>query len=325
MTRPPRPKYPSDHINYHEQRRPGLAHTIRLPEELLPTYNALKVSLGARASHADVIRFLFEAAEPAIHVQLHAAEIRVVSDSQNDLPMSDPCEHDFNEEAGEIAADSDDSDEDTAVEAGVSATPRNRHDSDVVMDSQVPRSVGAAARIYADAANGIWSKTKIKEIFLQFHVCCPADEAGGSQELQRTRPLKYPELAAHDIAYKLKSWIYTCAKNAALRGDTTPELLTKDIHNAADHWAGDHSGCRALPGVRKCVVENWSGPEQRKYNEGGETHLAVKGFLKKYITENKMRFYISRSMRKENYNDNTREEITLRTPSPTHEKAMSLR
>ncbi|KAL2634056.1 hypothetical protein R1flu_005535 [Riccia fluitans] len=106
------------------------------------------------------------------------------------------------------------------------------------------------------------------------------------------RHLKYPELATHDLAYKLKSWIYTCAKNAALRGDTTPERQTMDIHNAADYWAGDHNTCRNLHGVQKCIVENWSGERKRKYALGGETHKAVKEFLKKYITESKMKCYI---------------------------------
>ncbi|KAL2634734.1 hypothetical protein R1flu_006213 [Riccia fluitans] len=149
-------------------------------------------------------------------------------------------------------------------------------------------------------------------------------EAGASPEIQRQRLLKYPELAAHDIAYKLKSWIYTCAKNAALRyvpsmmfilnsvessfgslrshhsnhlfmfvkGDATPELLTMDIHNAADHWAGDHTTCSNLLGVRKCVVEKWTGGKEAKYLEGGEAHKAVKEFLKKYITEAKMKCFI---------------------------------
>ncbi|KAL3684111.1 hypothetical protein R1sor_002133 [Riccia sorocarpa] len=54
----------------------------------------------------------------------------------------------------------------------------------------------------------------------------------------------------HDIAYKLKSWIYMCCKNAALRGDTNPKILTADVHNAADHWASNHNTCRTLPGTR---------------------------------------------------------------------------
>ncbi|KAL2620955.1 hypothetical protein R1flu_001160 [Riccia fluitans] len=77
-------------------------------------------------------------------------------------------------------------------------------------------------------------------------------EAGASPGIQRQRPLKYPKLAAHDIAYKLKSWIYTCAKNAALRGS----------HNLL------------------------------AFTGRGETHKAVKEFLKKYITETKMKCYI---------------------------------
>ncbi|KAL3691385.1 hypothetical protein R1sor_005036 [Riccia sorocarpa] len=91
------------------------------------------------------------------------------------------------------------------------------------------------------------------------------EEAGANTEIQRHRPLRYHELAAHDIAYKLKSWIYTCAKNAAKRGDTTPE---------------------------KCVVENWGVDHKQRYVPGGETHLAVKDFLRKYITEGKMKFYL---------------------------------
>ncbi|KAL3700497.1 hypothetical protein R1sor_018519 [Riccia sorocarpa] len=82
-------------------------------------------------------------------------------------------------------------------------------------------------------------------------------------------------LAQHDIAYKLKSWIYTCAKNAAARGDTTPQILTKDVQNAAEHWAGNHAVCRTLPGQRKCVVENWEAGRDNKYVEGGETHKAL--------------------------------------------------
>ncbi|KAL3693884.1 hypothetical protein R1sor_007535 [Riccia sorocarpa] len=74
---------------------------------------------------------------------------------------------------------------------------------------------------------------------------------------------------AHDIAYKLKSWIYTCAKNATLRGDISPHVLTLDIHNSDDHWAGNHTTCRSLLGTRKsCVVEDWPVRRDAKYPEG---------------------------------------------------------
>ncbi|KAL2629769.1 hypothetical protein R1flu_014455 [Riccia fluitans] len=126
-------------------------------------------------------------------------------------------------------------------------------------------------------------------------------EAEASTELQRQRPLKYPELATHDLAYKLKSWIYTCTKNTALRGNTTPQLVTMDIHNVADHCVGDHSTCRNLPSVQKCIVKNWCLLDACCVHflvlfvtpfAGGETHKAVKEFLKKYITESKMKCYI---------------------------------
>ncbi|KAL3693011.1 hypothetical protein R1sor_006662 [Riccia sorocarpa] len=83
MTLPPRPKYPSDQKNYHDTRKPGFAHTIRLPEELLGVYVSLKHALGPRSSHADVIRFLFEAAETSIQAVIQANEAHVVRDNQH--------------------------------------------------------------------------------------------------------------------------------------------------------------------------------------------------------------------------------------------------
>ncbi|KAL3682541.1 hypothetical protein R1sor_000563 [Riccia sorocarpa] len=71
---------PSDGKNYHEVRRPGYAHTIRLPEELLETYAALKRALGSNKSHADVVRFLFEAADPAISAVLQRETGRAMND-----------------------------------------------------------------------------------------------------------------------------------------------------------------------------------------------------------------------------------------------------
>ncbi|KAL3691630.1 hypothetical protein R1sor_005281 [Riccia sorocarpa] len=39
-------------------------------------------------------------------------------------------------------------------------------------------------------------------------------------------------------------------------------------------------------------MENWTVETQTKYPAGGETHKAVKDFLRKYITKSKMKFYI---------------------------------
>ncbi|KAL2633711.1 hypothetical protein R1flu_005190 [Riccia fluitans] len=85
--------------------------------------------------------------------------------------------------------------------------------------------------------------------------------------------------------------LHVC-EECRLEDDATQELLTMDIHNAADHWAGDHTTCSYLPGMRKYVVENWTCGKEAKYPKGGETHKAVKEFLKKYIMETKMKCYI---------------------------------
>ncbi|KAL3683506.1 hypothetical protein R1sor_001528 [Riccia sorocarpa] len=55
MPRPPRSKYPIDSKYYHEMRRPGFVHTVRLPEDFLQTYDELKHALRPHTSHADVI------------------------------------------------------------------------------------------------------------------------------------------------------------------------------------------------------------------------------------------------------------------------------
>ncbi|KAL3695438.1 hypothetical protein R1sor_009514 [Riccia sorocarpa] len=529
MTRPPRPKYPSDSKNYHDIRKPGCAHTVRLPEELIEKYVALKNALGSRKSHADVIRFLFEAAEPAIAAVMQQREDHVVIDSE-EIPIVEPeIQHDPDEIVDDETFDNDGS-ECSDVDIAREAIPEVVADSEddeqsCCMDSQPQQSADSALRVYPDATYGFWSKNKVMEFFLKFPVYCPAPgcglrirepkvsefqqvwslqlkcqvdhsfsflsgelkkdhgvpdvtgklyhstlcsgmkhttlesicsevglhvprkahffdfqsgkrrkpgwisatlelweenknklhadllrsgkplvlyvdcrfdssrsgfhgtlpvinvdddrviemhnilsskdlwhkcknimskfkevlqekrrspsgsvdsagtiaqvavfsvaqlrdfcrenglptgsaklalvqrvsvflqlpEAGATTELQRQRPLKYPELAQHDIAYKLKSWIYTCAKNAAARGDTTPQVLTKDVQNAAEHWAGNHAVCRTLPGQRKCVVENWEPGRDNKYVEGSETHKAVSDFLRKYLTENKMKFYL---------------------------------
>ncbi|KAL3675066.1 hypothetical protein R1sor_025014 [Riccia sorocarpa] len=89
MTQLLRPKNPSDCKNYHELRKPGLAHTIRLPEELLTTYNDLKRSIRAKTTHTD-----------------------------EDVVLHDGEETDPDIDLGDVAEDSEDSDEETVAEAG---------------------------------------------------------------------------------------------------------------------------------------------------------------------------------------------------------------
>ncbi|KAL3685313.1 hypothetical protein R1sor_003335 [Riccia sorocarpa] len=212
MTRPPRPKYLSDSKNYHDLRRPGFAHTVRLLEELLDTYTNLKKALGPKSSHADVLRFVFEAAESAISVVLQAAEPLVAPDSQVNVEDNLPAD----------------------AYMDVMQDPGHESASEVCL-----RSLGGAEETFAPRARTSGKAPR---------------KAGASSEITRTRPLRYPELAQHDLANKLKTWVYTCAKNAAVRGDSDPKVLTLDIQNAADHWAGLHTVCDTLPGTHKCVT-----------------------------------------------------------------------
>ncbi|KAL2641493.1 hypothetical protein R1flu_009080 [Riccia fluitans] len=101
---------------------------------------------------------------------------------------------------------------------------------------------------------------------------------------EHKKKLHWDLLQARSISYYFSMY---CDK-----GDSDPKLLTQDIHNSADHWVENHDMCRVLPGNRKFVAENWPKGRDAKYVEGGETHKAVKDFLKKYITESKMKFYI---------------------------------
>ncbi|KAL3687709.1 hypothetical protein R1sor_014018 [Riccia sorocarpa] len=130
MTRPPRPKYPSDAKDYHEIHRP-------------------------RPSHADMIRFLFEAADAAIQAVVQSNEFRVVMDSQ-DVRLEDD-EEELNPDMGEVAEDSGDSDQETMFEVGIiHGTSSNA----IAADSQLPPGTPAASRVYADASNVVGSRNK---------------------------------------------------------------------------------------------------------------------------------------------------------------------
>ncbi|KAL3701251.1 hypothetical protein R1sor_019273 [Riccia sorocarpa] len=315
MTRPPRANYPSDGKIYHEARRPGYAHTIRLHEELQDMYMGLKISLGQRKSHTDVVRCLFEAVELAITTVLQSQEQCPVPENVDVGPsrkamVDDPDEDvkDPDEDVVELGLLSSDDEMmptdiclvyvicpfEQALEQALSILEKKGlrieeviHDDNASVDAilaqhnimsskdlwrkckkynvKVQRTIQDkrrslnegnvdAATIIAQVA--VFSVQQLKDFCrenalpiagikltlvqrVSVHLKLP--EAGGATELSRMRPLKYPELATHDL------------------------LVTKDIHNAADHWAGDLSVCRTLPGNRRCVTENWGPEKERKF------------------------------------------------------------
>ncbi|KAL3686851.1 hypothetical protein R1sor_013160 [Riccia sorocarpa] len=109
--------------------------------------------------------------------------------------------------------------------------------------------------------------------------------------LQRARPYAYPKLQANDMAYKLKSWIYTACHGVAKRRDEGTSLLTLDILNGSDHWAGLHEFCRILHDTRKCILPDWDSETCRHYKPNSTTHEAVTTFLTKHITVARMKYY----------------------------------
>ncbi|KAL3699113.1 hypothetical protein R1sor_017135 [Riccia sorocarpa] len=158
MTRPPRPKYPSDAKNYHDLRCPGFAHMIRLPEELLQPYVNLKRALDPRTTHTDVIRFLFEAAEAAIQAVMQSDNVLAIPDSQEEGRMDDLDEADPDDTVGNVAADSEDSDLEVLDETGRTAVTSVRLEPVVIKDSQAVNP--ELIRVVLEASNAIWSKTE---------------------------------------------------------------------------------------------------------------------------------------------------------------------
>jgi hypothetical protein len=102
-----------------------------------------------------------------------------------------------------------------------------------------------------------------------------------------SRLLKFPEVSKYKLADKLKTHLYTVCKSRKDAGDDDVAALCKDLHNAADHWAGDHSICKEIDAERKCVKEDW-GPDKAYYEKGGATHLAVKLWIVKKCSAAKM-------------------------------------
>lgn len=88
----------------------------------------------------------------------------------------------------------------------------------------------------------------------------------------------------------MKTHIYTCCKSRAIAKDDDVPLLRKDICNAGDHWAGDHSMCAQLDPTKKCVLEK-RGADKAYYVANGETHVAVKAWLEEKCTLAKLKHY----------------------------------
>ncbi|KAL3682549.1 hypothetical protein R1sor_000571 [Riccia sorocarpa] len=88
---PPRPKYPSDSIDYHKRRRPEWAHSVRIPEDKQSQFYELKATLGNNMD--DTFRFVLDSAEAAIDQVLEGRSSRVIPDSSREGSWLDCRSH----------------------------------------------------------------------------------------------------------------------------------------------------------------------------------------------------------------------------------------
>lgn len=115
------------------------------------------------------------------------------------------------------------------------------------------------------------------------------------------RLLKFPEVSKYKLADKFKTHLYSVCRARTLAGDDDVQALCRDVHNAADHWAGDHSVCREIDPLRKYVQKSWSA-DKSYYPKDGPTHVAVKDWLVKKCSLAKMKFF---TRARENYMSET--------------------
>ncbi|CAI5536663.1 unnamed protein product, partial [Closterium sp. Naga37s-1] len=82
-----------------------------------------------------------------------------------------------------------------------------------------------------------------------------------------------------------------CAARAREGANMTPEQVAAEIGSAADHWAGDHSGCSRGSDISRCVADEW-GPESALYERGGTTHVRFKAWVSENCGPKQMAPYV---------------------------------
>jgi hypothetical protein len=95
---------------------------------------------------------------------------------------------------------------------------------------------------------------------------------------------------------KLKSWIYKYCRAIANGGYENVTILVNNMRNTATHWNGNHSIWVEIDSSRKCIQH--LDVEKRRFDFNNKTHIAMKQWLMKHITENKFVFY---TRARENY------------------------
>ncbi|KAL2636453.1 hypothetical protein R1flu_007932 [Riccia fluitans] len=290
MTRPPRPKYPSDSKNYHEIRRPGCAQTIRLPEELLDTYVTLRRCLGTKTSHATVIRFLFEAADATITAVIQAEDARIIQDSQLHPSVSNCNQEEPEFEDVEDSEDEELSNEETREKAGLGGVDV---DSVLCADSQLENVIrNPPLRVFPDASYGFCSK--MKEVGSSWKIETMALEQ--ALTMLKQKGLTIEEVVHDDNAFVDAILIQYGILSSKDLWHKCKNIMSK-FKEVLQEKRRTPSNCSVEAATTIAQVVVFSIQQLKDFCKenglpGGETHKAVKDFLKKYLTENKMKFYL---------------------------------
>ncbi|KAL2628589.1 hypothetical protein R1flu_013275 [Riccia fluitans] len=286
MKRPPRPKYPSDDRNYHEIRRPGFTHTICLLQDLLETYVQLKNALGPKTSHATVVRFLFEAAEPAITSVLQAAEVRMPPDSVDPHVAEEEMFQDPEIELGDVTDNAElyFSDLDEEVIDAIGDPPNSGSLArEAIPNSQQQEQAVTGQRVYTEAKYGFWSRYKenllragdplVVYVDCRFHSSrwrIESQALEAALALLEQRVLKIAEVIHDD----------NCQVDAI--------LTQHDIFSSKDLW---HK-CKNIMGKLKELVQDKRSSPNDCTVEGATTIAQITVFsvqqLKEYCRENRL-------------------------------------
>ncbi|KAL3690938.1 hypothetical protein R1sor_004589 [Riccia sorocarpa] len=86
--------------------------------------------------HVDVIRFLCETSESVIQTVMQAAEFHAIPDSQDLGVLEDPDSAVADGDPVEVALDTEDSDRETAIQAGAASSSRSVAQAASIPDSQ---------------------------------------------------------------------------------------------------------------------------------------------------------------------------------------------
>ena len=105
-------------------------------------------------------------------------------------------------------------------------------------------------------------------------------KSGEKDDVKVIERLKYPEVTEHNLAGLVRPTMYTVGK--ACKGNA--KWMSDAMINVADHWCGKCTDCASFwGGNARC--QRCPGAHEKFYEQGSETHIAVKAWLTSRFSE----------------------------------------